>query len=113
MLSTVSQTCFTPADRLYLTKCYNFTRFAVELNELEDGVAPTDSRHRPDQRLMEQQLWDEANEVKGQLEDKQRTVRRERDRLMEEAAEIGRISYFNCCPKSYFEILIYLKFYFI
>ena len=31
---------------------------------MEEGVAPTDSRHRPDQRLMEQARWDEANSVK-------------------------------------------------
>ena len=32
---------------------YFFSRLAVELNEPEEGVAPTDSRNRPDQRLME------------------------------------------------------------
>lgn len=55
---------------------YNFTTFAVHLNEMEDGVAPTDSRHRPDQRLMENGDWDEANRVKVQLEEKQRERRR-------------------------------------
>ena len=39
-------------------------RFTCELNELEDGVAPTDSRLRPDQRLMEEGKWDEANTEK-------------------------------------------------
>ncbi len=36
-------------------------RFTCELNEMEEGVAPTDSRLRPDQRLMEEGRWDEAN----------------------------------------------------
>jgi hypothetical protein len=39
-------------------------RFTCELNEHEEGVAPTDSRLRPDQRLMEEGLWDEANTEK-------------------------------------------------
>lgn len=47
---------------------YNFSRFAIELNEEEDGVAPTDSRHRPDQRLMELGNWDQSNEEKIRLE---------------------------------------------
>lgn len=28
---------------------------------MEEGVAPTDSRHRPDQRLMEVGRWEESN----------------------------------------------------
>lgn len=70
-------------------RCYNFTQLAVELNELEDGVAPTDSRRRPDQRLMEVGQWDEANTMKMQLEEKQRVARRRRDSLLEEAAQTG------------------------
>lgn len=35
-------------------RMHNFTRLAIELNEPEPGVAPTDSRLRPDQRLMEE-----------------------------------------------------------
>lgn len=42
-------------------KYYNFTTFACQLNEEEPGVAPTDSRLRPDQRLMENAFWDESN----------------------------------------------------
>lgn len=53
---------------------YNFTVLACQLNEPEDGVAPTDSRFRPDQRLMEEGNLDEANIVKVQLEEKQRQV---------------------------------------
>ncbi|VDK33129.1 unnamed protein product [Taenia asiatica] len=55
---------------------YNFNQFAIELNEPEQGVAPTDSRLRPDQRLMELGRWDEANTEKERLEVKQRRKRR-------------------------------------
>jgi oxysterol-binding protein 1 len=56
---------------------YNFTKLAMEMNEMDDQVAPTDSRRRPDQRLMEDGRWDEANKLKNQLEDKQRKARRQ------------------------------------
>ena len=55
---------------------YHFTTFACQLNELEDGVAPTDSRLRPDQRLMEEGLWDESNHEKVRLEEMQRDRRK-------------------------------------
>ena len=55
-------------------KYYFFSQFACEMNEPEDNVAPTDSRLRPDQRMMEETCWDEANEEKLRLEEKQRTV---------------------------------------
>ena len=42
-------------------KYYGYTQLACELNEQEAGVAPTDSRHRPDQRMMEDGDWEEAN----------------------------------------------------
>jgi oxysterol-binding protein 1 len=50
-----------PAD---CDKYYNFTEFACQLNEEEQNVAPTDSRRRPDQRLMENARWDESNTEK-------------------------------------------------
>uniref|UniRef100_A0A3B5KWZ7 Oxysterol-binding protein n=1 Tax=Xiphophorus couchianus TaxID=32473 RepID=A0A3B5KWZ7_9TELE len=59
---------------------YYFTALALTLNEPEEGVAPTDSRRRPDQRLMEDGRWDEANGEKQRLEEKQRSARRERER---------------------------------
>uniref|UniRef100_A0A8C6NH27 Oxysterol-binding protein n=1 Tax=Nothobranchius furzeri TaxID=105023 RepID=A0A8C6NH27_NOTFU len=59
---------------------YFFTALALTLNEPEEGVAPTDSRRRPDQRLMEDGRWDEANSEKQRLEEKQRSARRERER---------------------------------
>lgn len=49
---------------------------ASQLNELEEGVAPTDSRLRSDQRLMEFGLWDEANIEKLRLEEIQRVRNR-------------------------------------
>ncbi|TKR67670.1 hypothetical protein L596_023785 [Steinernema carpocapsae] len=55
-------------------KFYNFSKFTVELNETEEGVAPTDSRNRPDMRLMENGEWDKANAEKARLEQKQREV---------------------------------------
>ncbi|CAF4875284.1 unnamed protein product, partial [Rotaria magnacalcarata] len=38
----------------FLEQMYNFTELAIELNEFEPDVAPTDTRRRPDQRLMEE-----------------------------------------------------------
>jgi hypothetical protein len=58
---------------------YNFTELAVQLNEPEQGVAPTDTRLRPDQRLMEDGKWDEANKEKLRLEEKQRITRKQRE----------------------------------
>ncbi|KAM9621878.1 oxysterol-binding protein 2 isoform 2-T2 [Trichechus inunguis] len=57
---------------------YYFSELALTLNEHEKGVAPTDSRLRPDQRLMEKGRWDEANTEKQRLEEKQRLTRRRR-----------------------------------
>merc|ERR1711872_45618 len=71
-------------------KFYNFSKFTCELNEEEEGVAPTDSRLRPDQRLMENGEWDEANTEKVRLEDKQRAARRQREVDMELALQEGR-----------------------
>ncbi|XP_041971558.1 oxysterol-binding protein 1 isoform X2 [Aricia agestis] len=70
-------------------KWYNFTLLAAQLNEPEPDVAPTDSRRRPDQRLMEEGLWDEANTEKLRLEEKQRAVRRALEADAESAAARG------------------------
>uniref|UniRef100_A0A4W5RJY9 Oxysterol binding protein n=1 Tax=Hucho hucho TaxID=62062 RepID=A0A4W5RJY9_9TELE len=67
---------------------YYFSSLALTLNELEEGVAPTDSRRRPDQQLMEAGRWDEANAEKQRLEEKQRSVRREREREAQRAANL-------------------------
>uniref|UniRef100_A0A3Q2QJ89 Oxysterol-binding protein n=1 Tax=Fundulus heteroclitus TaxID=8078 RepID=A0A3Q2QJ89_FUNHE len=65
---------------------YYFSSLALTLNEPEEGVAPTDSRRRPDQRLMEEGRWDEANAEKQRLEEKQRSTRREREKDAVKAA---------------------------
>ncbi|XP_075218829.1 oxysterol binding protein isoform X2 [Lycorma delicatula] len=70
-------------------KYYNFTILACQLNEMEDGIAPTDSRFRPDQRLMEEGRWEEANVVKVSLEEKQRAARKAREKAAEIAAGDG------------------------
>ncbi|XP_008422338.1 oxysterol-binding protein 2 isoform X1 [Poecilia reticulata] len=66
-----------------------FSALALTLNEPEDGVAPTDSRLRPDQRLMEAGLWDEANIEKQRLEDHQRMERKRREAQANQALEEG------------------------
>ncbi|CAL8101477.1 unnamed protein product [Calicophoron daubneyi] len=58
-------------------KMYYFTALTIQLNEEEPGVCPTDCRFRPDQRLMEEGRWDEANRAKVTLEEKQRHRRRQ------------------------------------
>ncbi|EAA05572.4 AGAP010893-PA, partial [Anopheles gambiae str. PEST] len=69
---------------------YNFTLLACQLNEPEPGVAPTDSRLRPDQRLMEDGKWNESNQEKLRLEEGQRARRRQREAEAETAAAEGR-----------------------
>uniref|UniRef100_A0A3P9IW46 Oxysterol-binding protein n=1 Tax=Oryzias latipes TaxID=8090 RepID=A0A3P9IW46_ORYLA len=66
---------------------YYFSSLALTLNEPEEGVAVTDSRLRPDQRLMEDGRWDEANAEKQRLEEKQRAVRRRREAEASEALD--------------------------
>ncbi|KAL7398404.1 hypothetical protein ABVT39_009239 [Epinephelus coioides] len=67
---------------------YNFTNFAMSLNELEPGMeailAPTDCRFRPDIRAMENGNMDEASREKERLEEKQRAARKERAKNEEE-----------------------------
>ncbi|KAL8828350.1 MAG: hypothetical protein Q9170_006643 [Blastenia crenularia] len=62
-------------------KRYGFTTFAAQLNEMtamEKGkCAPTDSRLRPDQRLVEENAFDEAEGSKGRLEEAQRKRRKQ------------------------------------
>ena len=43
---------------------YGFSEYTCTLNEPEEGVAPTDSRLRPDQRIMENGDFDGANAEK-------------------------------------------------
>ncbi|XP_059399305.1 oxysterol-binding protein-related protein 1 isoform X1 [Carassius carassius] len=63
---------------------YNFTTFAMQLNELDkeiEAVIPkTDSRLRPDIRAMENGDIDLASEEKKRLEEKQRAARKNRSK---------------------------------
>ena len=68
---------------------YNMGVLACQLNEMEEGIAPTDSRFRPDQRCMEDGDFDTANTEKVKLEEKQRAVRRKREAEVEEAKRTG------------------------
>ncbi|NWU73323.1 OSBP1 protein, partial [Pterocles burchelli] len=63
----------------YAENMYYFSELALTLNAPESGTAPTDSRRRPDQRLMEEGRWDEANAEKQRLEEKQRISRKRRE----------------------------------
>ncbi|KAA0203877.1 hypothetical protein HAZT_HAZT002379, partial [Hyalella azteca] len=61
---------------------YHFTLFAMGLNERDpasiDKIAPTDSRLRPDIRLLEEGDMDGAGCEKSRLEEKQRETRKSR-----------------------------------
>ncbi|KAB7493896.1 Oxysterol-binding protein-related protein 6, partial [Armadillidium nasatum] len=62
---------------------YGFTRFAMEMNELDPEHAkylpPTDTRFRPDQRLLEEGNLASAESKKLQLEQMQRERRKKRE----------------------------------
>ncbi|XP_067125574.1 oxysterol-binding protein-related protein 2-like isoform X2 [Centruroides vittatus] len=64
----------------YSMEYYNFTLFAMALNELYDSMKsflpPTDSRLRPDIQLLENGNVDEAAFEKHRLEEKQREARK-------------------------------------
>lgn len=83
----VSVTSHSPSDNA--ENMYHFSALALTLNELEEGVGLTDSRLRPDQRLMEEGRWDEANAEKQRLEEKQRAVRRRREAEASDAINDG------------------------
>ena len=72
-------------------KMYYFTELTLALNQPDSSVAPTDSRRRPDQRLMENCKWDEANQEKQKLEELQRTRRRKREFEASEAEREGKV----------------------
>lgn len=64
---------------------YGFSHFALQLNYfpswLQNVVPPTDTRRRPDQRLLEEGNMKKANEEKNRLEEKQRAVRRYNEKM--------------------------------
>ncbi|XP_063779678.1 oxysterol-binding protein-related protein 1 isoform X1 [Pseudophryne corroboree] len=67
---------------------YNFTHFALALNELDKGmeslIPKTDCRLRPDIRAMENGDIDTASEEKKRLEEKQRAARKNRSKSDED-----------------------------
>lgn len=67
---------------------FNLTSFALTLNDINDNLkqwlAPTDTRLRPDQRLMEDGHFDEAAAEKHRVEEKQRAARRQREQNREQ-----------------------------
>ncbi|XP_035704226.1 oxysterol-binding protein-related protein 6 isoform X2 [Folsomia candida] len=62
---------------------YGFSRFAIELNELtpqlRERLPITDTRFRPDQRLLEEGNLSEAEAMKLQIEQMQRDRRKQRE----------------------------------
>ncbi len=63
-----------------VSKRYGLTPFAASLNEItlveKDNLSPTDSRLRPDQRALEENDFDSAEELKTKLEEAQRSRRK-------------------------------------
>uniref|UniRef100_A0A671LCG0 Oxysterol-binding protein n=1 Tax=Sinocyclocheilus anshuiensis TaxID=1608454 RepID=A0A671LCG0_9TELE len=59
---------------------YGFSQYARELNDLtpdiKDKLPPTDTRFRPDQRLLEKGKVEEADKRKDEIEEKQRERRK-------------------------------------
>ncbi|CAL1600027.1 unnamed protein product [Knipowitschia caucasica] len=69
---------------------YGFSSFAMEMNELppelEALLPSTDTRLRPDQRMLEEGLVDEADRKKDEVEELQRLRRKELSKMGEEHA---------------------------
>ena len=63
---------------------YFFTNYACNLNYVDDEMRktlpPSDCRHRPDQRFMEESNLDMAAAEKHRLEEKQRAIRKHREK---------------------------------
>ncbi|XP_061574321.1 oxysterol-binding protein-related protein 3 isoform X4 [Cololabis saira] len=77
-----SATCIWRANAMPVNheQYYGFTKFAIELNELEPSLKlllpPTDTRYRVDQRLLEDGDLEAAEEQKQRIEQLQRDRRR-------------------------------------
>ncbi|KAI1864721.1 hypothetical protein JX265_008445 [Neoarthrinium moseri] len=67
---------------------FNLTPFVLSFNHIDDNlrkwIGPTDSRHRPDQRAMEDGEYDLAAVEKDRLENEQRRRRKRREENGEE-----------------------------
>ncbi|XP_056141563.1 oxysterol-binding protein-related protein 3 isoform X2 [Lampris incognitus] len=74
---------------------YGFTKFAIELNELNPSLKlllpPTDTRLRPDQRLLEEGHLEAAEEQKQRIEQ----LQRDRRRVLEENSEAHQPRFFR------------------
>ncbi|XP_077482556.1 oxysterol-binding protein-related protein 7 isoform X1 [Stigmatopora argus] len=74
-----------PKDHLIF---YGFSTFAMELNQLTEDlkplVPPTDSRLRPDQRMLEEGRVEETDKKKDEIEELQRERRKELAKKREE-----------------------------
>uniref|UniRef100_A0A3B5MQ22 Oxysterol-binding protein n=1 Tax=Xiphophorus couchianus TaxID=32473 RepID=A0A3B5MQ22_9TELE len=81
-----SATCIWRASQMPMNyeQYYGFTKFAIELNELEPSLKqllpPTDTRLRVDQRLLEEGNLEAAEEQKQRIEQ----LQRDRRRILEE-----------------------------
>uniref|UniRef100_A0A7N6B2H9 Oxysterol-binding protein n=1 Tax=Anabas testudineus TaxID=64144 RepID=A0A7N6B2H9_ANATE len=81
-----SATCIWRANAIPVNheQYYGFTKFAIELNELDSSLKllpPTDTRLRVDQRLLEEGNLEAADEQKQRIEQ----LQRERRRVLEES----------------------------
>uniref|UniRef100_A0A665UCC9 Oxysterol-binding protein n=1 Tax=Echeneis naucrates TaxID=173247 RepID=A0A665UCC9_ECHNA len=74
---------------------YGFTKFAIELNELDPSLKqllpPTDTRLRVDQRLLEEGNLEAAEEQKQRIEE----LQRERRRVLEDSNAIHQPKFFR------------------
>uniref|UniRef100_A0A3Q3LX00 Oxysterol-binding protein n=1 Tax=Labrus bergylta TaxID=56723 RepID=A0A3Q3LX00_9LABR len=74
---------------------FGFTKFAIELNELDPSLKqllpPTDTRLRVDQRLLEEGNLEAAEEHKQRIEQ----LQRERRRLLEESNSVHQPKFFR------------------
>ncbi|XP_068425504.1 oxysterol-binding protein-related protein 3 isoform X2 [Clinocottus analis] len=92
-----SATCIWRANAMPvdLEQYYGFTKFAIELNELDPSLKlllpPTDTRLRVDQRLLEEGNLEAAEEQKQRIEQ----LQRERRRVLEENNETHQPKFFR------------------
>ncbi|XP_011483476.1 oxysterol-binding protein-related protein 3 [Oryzias latipes] len=74
---------------------YGFTKFAIELNELDPSLTPllppTDTRRRVDQRLLEEGNLEAAEEQKQRIEQ----LQRDRRKVLEDNKEVHQPKFFS------------------
>jgi len=73
-----------PGEATRKNSSHLFAHFQIFLNQpTQSNICPTDTRLRPDQRLMEMAKYDDSESVKSHLETKQRTRRSQKKPLTE------------------------------